>query len=80
MHLTDSAFTILDDEQPSGTTIYITVRAYNRVGLWNEHSSNGFQIDSTAPDVVKPPVMDATKGVIRDDTQVRYNTSLGLLT
>ena len=66
---------ILDDNLPTRTTIYITVRAYNRVGLWSERSSNGFQIDESVPEVVQEPVMDATMGVIRNGSQVNSSSS-----
>ncbi len=70
LHLTDSVFKILDNELMLGVTIYVTVRAYNRVGLWQERSSNGFQIDITPPDVIQAPKMDTTKGTINEGSQV----------
>lgn len=70
LHLSDSALRILDTEMPPDTLIYITVRAFNRVGLSSERSSDGFQIDITPPNVMTPPTIDNTKGVIVDGTQV----------
>ena len=77
LHLTESSFTILDKLLPIETTIYITVRAYNRVGLWSERSSDGFKIDDSAPEIVKSPIIDPTKGVIVNGTQVNLLYSSG---
>ena len=70
LHLTESSFTVLDRDLPVETMIYITVRAYNRVGLWSERSSDGFKIDDSAPEIIQPPMIDSTKGVILNGTQV----------
>ena len=70
LHLTDSAFKVLDNELPTGTMVYVTVRAYNQAGLWSEHSSDGILIDATSPDVIQPPGPDTTKGVIVSGSQV----------
>ncbi|XP_072034094.1 uncharacterized protein [Amphiura filiformis] len=70
LHLTDSVFKILDAKLPIGVTMYVTIRVYNRVGLWRERSSNGFQIDSTPPEMLQPPAMDSTKGTINEGSQV----------
>ncbi len=66
LHLADSVFHILDANLNGGATIYVTVRVYNRVGLWGERSSNGFKIDTTSPDLTQAPKMDPSKGTIHD--------------
>ena len=71
LHLTESAMRILNVEMPIATTIYITVRAYNRAGLWSDCTSDGFQIDNTPPIVKIQPTMDTSRGVIITGTQVK---------
>ncbi|XP_022088109.1 uncharacterized protein LOC110977889 isoform X2 [Acanthaster planci] len=58
------------DQLPVGNDIYITVRAYNRVGLQSEATSNGFRVDPSPPDVVNIPAVDKTVGVAVQNTQV----------
>ena len=71
LHLTESAIRILPIEVPIATTIYITVRVYNRAGLWSDCTSNGFQIDETPPIAKNEPTMDTSRGVIVKGTQVQ---------
>ena len=59
------------DQLPIGTDIYITVRAYNRLGMWSEATSNGFRVDSSPPDVLDAPAVDETKGMAVRNTQVK---------
>ncbi|CAC5414424.1 unnamed protein product [Mytilus coruscus] len=55
LHITQvAAVPNLSPLLPVGKTIYITVRAYNRAGLWSEASSNGFKVDDTSPVVTGP--------------------------
>ncbi|XP_038057739.1 uncharacterized protein LOC119729229 [Patiria miniata] len=58
------------DQMPVGTDIYITVRAYNRLGMWSQATSNGFRVDSSPPDVVDAPAVDETQGMAVTNTQV----------
>ncbi|XP_022105050.1 uncharacterized protein LOC110986986 isoform X2 [Acanthaster planci] len=55
---------------PLGTDIYITVRTYNRLGMWSEATSNGFRVDSSPPDVLKAPAFDETQGMAVQGTQI----------
>ncbi|XP_076117799.1 uncharacterized protein LOC143085385 [Mytilus galloprovincialis] len=53
LHLTETA-ALLDSSSynlslPINTRMYITVRAYNKAGLWSESSSSGFSVDDTPP-------------------------------
>ncbi|XP_067684738.1 uncharacterized protein [Haliotis asinina] len=41
-----------DHQLPVGQTLYTTVRAYNKAGLYSEVTSNGFVVDITPPEVV----------------------------
>ena len=56
---------------PENVLIYITIRAYNRAGLWTEASSNGFKVDSSPPVVVTIPANDKSFGEFVPNTQVR---------
>ncbi|VDH98686.1 Hypothetical predicted protein, partial [Mytilus galloprovincialis] len=48
--LTDIAvFPNITDEISTNTRIYVTVRAYNKAGLYSESTSNGFLIDDSPP-------------------------------
>ncbi|KAK3101903.1 hypothetical protein FSP39_007221, partial [Pinctada imbricata] len=47
---------------PTGTRIYITVRAYNRAGQWSEASSDGFIVDTSAPEITNGPVFKSGGG------------------
>ncbi|XP_022102003.1 uncharacterized protein LOC110985345 [Acanthaster planci] len=58
------------DQLPVGTDIYITVRAYNRLVMWIEATSNGFRVDSSPPDVVDAPAVDETQGMAVRNTLV----------
>ncbi|CAG2198380.1 unnamed protein product [Mytilus edulis] len=40
---------------PFGRRIYLTIRAYNKAGLYSESTSNGFKIDISAPEIVEKP-------------------------
>ena len=56
---------------PINTDIYITVRAYNRLGMWSEATSNGFRVDSSPPDIIDVPTVDKTVGMAVKNTQVK---------
>ncbi|XP_046543946.1 uncharacterized protein LOC124254113 [Haliotis rubra] len=46
-----------DQQLPVGQTIYATVRAYNKAGLYTESTSNGLVVDDSAPTVVISPTL-----------------------
>ena len=68
-HRSEFAFHVLENPLPSNVTIVITVRAYNRAGLWIEVSSDGFQVDDTKPIIVRNVTRDCAFG--KGNTQVR---------
>ncbi|XP_069132408.1 uncharacterized protein [Argopecten irradians] len=47
---------------PVGKYIFVTVRAYNKAGLYTESSSNGFMIDDTAPTFESRPILSSEAG------------------
>ena len=71
LHLEESALTILDQTMPENVLIYITIRAYNRAGLWSEASSDGTKVDSSSPVVDTIPANDNSFGMLVPNTQVR---------
>ncbi|XP_076085327.1 uncharacterized protein LOC143056126 [Mytilus galloprovincialis] len=78
LHLTETA-TLLNStsynlDLPVNKRIFVTVRAYNKAGLWCESSSNGFIVDNTPPVISKPPTFAADFG-IKGLTQI-YRTSM----
>ncbi|KAI8509825.1 hypothetical protein Bbelb_122530 [Branchiostoma belcheri] len=71
LHLTEQGVVSgLDPPLPLGVMLFVTVRAYNRAGLWVEKSSNGFTVDNTAPTPVINPTVDSTLGYVVPNTQV----------
>ena len=72
IELAEDALTFLPATQaiPEGAPVYITVRAYNQLGMWTEATSNGFQVDSSPPVVVKATVVDKMLGSVNLNTQV----------
>ncbi|XP_038050879.1 uncharacterized protein LOC119724031 [Patiria miniata] len=58
------------DQLPIGADIYITVRAYNRLGLWSQATSNGFRVDSSPPDVVDTPAVGEMQEMDVKNTQI----------
>ncbi|XP_066275498.1 uncharacterized protein [Branchiostoma lanceolatum] len=78
LHLTELVhISQLDPPLPLNQTVYVTVRAYNKAGLYVERTSNGFYIDETPPVMLKEPQFDLTQGTIVPDTQV-WRTALSL--
>ncbi|XP_063415906.1 uncharacterized protein LOC134697555 [Mytilus trossulus] len=78
LHLTETA-ALLDSSSynlslPINTRMYITVRAYNKAGLWAESSSSGFSVDDTPPVLSKVPTFSNDFG-ITDLTQI-YRTTM----
>ncbi|XP_055958617.1 uncharacterized protein LOC130013975 [Patella vulgata] len=55
---------------PTDTRIYITVRCYNKAGLYSEVTSNGFKIDTTLPIVVQRAVPVSTFSSILPSTTI----------
>ncbi|VDI61828.1 polycystin 2 [Mytilus galloprovincialis] len=78
LHLTETA-ALLDSSSynlslPINTRMYITVRAYNKAGLWSESSSSGFSVDDTPPVLSKVTTFSNDFG-ITDLTQI-YRTTM----
>ncbi|KAK3589056.1 hypothetical protein CHS0354_008706 [Potamilus streckersoni] len=72
LHLSDMAsIPSLPDTKllPVGKKIYITIRAYNKAGLFAESSSNGFIVDISAPNITKRLEL-VSRGSLRPSTLV----------
>eukprot|EP00058_Branchiostoma_floridae_P022359 XP_002607849.1 hypothetical protein BRAFLDRAFT_117284 [Branchiostoma floridae] len=54
---------------PVNTMIYVTVMAYNHVGMSVETTSNGFRVDTSAPTVTTAVHFDHTHGSLVSGTQ-----------
>ncbi|XP_078574183.1 uncharacterized protein LOC144860694 [Branchiostoma floridae x Branchiostoma japonicum] len=75
LHLTEQAFASgLDPPLPLGVPLFVTVRAYNKAGLWVERSSNGFIVDNSPPSAVTDPKIESTVGSAVPGTQVWRDT------
>ncbi|XP_078700910.1 uncharacterized protein LOC144927390 [Branchiostoma floridae x Branchiostoma belcheri] len=70
LHLSETAVVTLTTPMPADTTIYVTVKAFNKAGLSVERSSDGFLIDATAPTVTTRAAIDLSSGSLKADTQV----------
>ncbi|XP_066263995.1 uncharacterized protein [Branchiostoma lanceolatum] len=70
LHLTETALVTMTTPMPADTKIYVTVKAYNKAGLWAERSSDGFIIDATAPTVTTQTGIDLSWGSLKADSQV----------
>ncbi|XP_078701246.1 uncharacterized protein LOC144927586 [Branchiostoma floridae x Branchiostoma belcheri] len=70
LHLSETAVVTLTTPMPADTTIYVTVKAFNKAGLSVERSSDGFLIDATAPTVTTRTAIDLSWGSLKADTQV----------
>ncbi|XP_078616241.1 uncharacterized protein LOC144884661 [Branchiostoma floridae x Branchiostoma japonicum] len=78
LHLTELVhISQLDPPLPINRTVYITVRAYNKAGLYVERTSNGFCVDESPPAMLEEPQFDLTQGSIIPDTQV-WRTTLSV--
>ncbi|CAC5401969.1 unnamed protein product [Mytilus coruscus] len=65
-------FLLTDVQLPLEKRIYITIRAYNKVGLFSESTSNGFKIDLSAPMIIDSPFLSHDLGsAIEGSVQVR---------
>ncbi|XP_071954211.1 uncharacterized protein [Antedon mediterranea] len=69
-HLSESAFTTLNFDLPLNTKIFVTVKAYNKVGLSAKRTSDGFIVDVTPPKIIKSIEMSTRAGVAVSTTQV----------
>lgn len=63
------AVTSLSSPLPTDKRIYTTVKAYNRAGLWVVASSDGFVVDTTPPNVIRPPMFEVDGRSLKDGTQ-----------
>ncbi|XP_078621331.1 uncharacterized protein LOC144887808 [Branchiostoma floridae x Branchiostoma japonicum] len=70
LHLAETALVTMATPMPADTKIYVTVKAYNKAGLWAEKSSDGFAIDVTPPTVTSQTSIDLSWGSLKADTQV----------
>ena len=70
VHIRQMAFQFLTNPLPFDIMIYITVRAYNKAGLWVEATSNGFMVDESPPEIIQSVSRVNDLGVIVPGTQV----------
>ncbi|XP_078682420.1 uncharacterized protein LOC144916894 [Branchiostoma floridae x Branchiostoma belcheri] len=71
LHLTEMAYVSrVDPPLPIGQAVYVTIRAYNKAGLFVERSSNGVRVDDTPPAFVSRPSFDLQQGSIIAESQV----------
>ncbi|XP_046570853.1 uncharacterized protein LOC124279103 [Haliotis rubra] len=67
-----------DNQLPLGQTLYTTVRAYNKAGLYSEVTSNGFVIDITPPEVVVTPgILDGYGSIVAGTSISRTTLRIG---
>ncbi|XP_071079258.1 uncharacterized protein [Haliotis cracherodii] len=74
--LEEVAFHTLNESQllPVGKRMYITVRAFNKAGMFTTSTSNGFIIDDSAPEVVKAPYIAGGQGSLVAMTLISRST------
>ncbi|XP_063408929.1 uncharacterized protein LOC134692410 [Mytilus trossulus] len=53
---------------PTNTRIYVTVRAYNKAGLYSEATSNGFLVDDSPPVFSSKPILFQQLGSRRENS------------
>ncbi|XP_078578622.1 uncharacterized protein LOC144863374 [Branchiostoma floridae x Branchiostoma japonicum] len=71
LHLTEMAYiSLVDPPLPIGQAVYVTIRAYNKAGLFVERSSNGVTVDDTLPVFVSRPSFDLQHGSIIAESQM----------
>ncbi|XP_046571088.1 LOW QUALITY PROTEIN: uncharacterized protein LOC124279320 [Haliotis rubra] len=75
--LKEMAFLTLNESQmlPIGKKMYITVRAFNKAGVFTTSTSNGFIIDNSAPEVVKAPDLVEGQGSLVVMTLISRSTA-----
>ncbi|XP_055997828.1 uncharacterized protein LOC125647098 [Ostrea edulis] len=67
VHLTMTAMSFnMSSELPVGKRIYVTVRAYNKAGLFTDSTSNGFVVDITAPVISNDPKFASVFSLVQD--------------
>nr|XP_034301655.1 uncharacterized protein LOC105322112 [Crassostrea gigas] len=65
IHLTEVATAVnFTSELPLNKRIYITVRAYNKAGLFTDSTSSGFIVDITAPEITEGPKFSTDFGIL----------------
>ncbi|XP_072033178.1 uncharacterized protein [Amphiura filiformis] len=69
-HHSEFALHVLENPLPINVTLYVTVRAYNRAGLWTESSSDGFAVDDTEPLIVQNVTRYEAFGVQNTHSQI----------
>ncbi|XP_077995632.1 uncharacterized protein LOC144449084 [Glandiceps talaboti] len=69
LHLTEKAF-ISQLNLPVNTPLYVTVRAYNRAGIYTASSSNGIIVDQSPPAIANGIQFVEGVGSITRNTQV----------
>ncbi|XP_066300263.1 uncharacterized protein [Branchiostoma lanceolatum] len=69
LHLTDVAIAT-NVSLPEKTAIYVTVTAYNHVGMAVETTSNGFLVDTSVPNITSPARIEHIHGSVVEGTQV----------
>ncbi|CAH1242187.1 Hypp6494 [Branchiostoma lanceolatum] len=69
LHLTDVAIAT-NVSLPEKTAIYVTVTAYNHVGMAVETTSNGFIVDTSVPNITSPARIEHIHGSVVEGTQV----------
>ncbi|XP_078321865.1 uncharacterized protein LOC111103999 isoform X3 [Crassostrea virginica] len=75
VHLVEEATAYnVSKDLPKSERIYVTVRAYNKAGLFVDVTSNGFLVDPTAPDIKKGPTFSRDFGLV-ENTQF-YRSSI----
>ncbi|XP_078682372.1 uncharacterized protein LOC144916849 [Branchiostoma floridae x Branchiostoma belcheri] len=75
LHLTEMAYVSrVDPHLPIGQAVYVTIRVYNKAGLFVERSSNGVTVDDTPPPFVSRPSFDLQHGSIIAESQVWRTT------
>ncbi|XP_019617771.1 PREDICTED: uncharacterized protein LOC109465072 [Branchiostoma belcheri] len=71
LHLTEMAYiSRVDPPLTIGQAVYVTIRAYNKAGLFVERSSNGVTADDTPPAFVSRPSFDLQHGSIIAESQM----------
>ncbi|XP_078334035.1 uncharacterized protein LOC111124258 [Crassostrea virginica] len=67
LHLTTTAAMFdLSPKLPVGKRVYVTVRAYNKAGLYTDSTSNGFVVDISAPVISKGPQFASSFSLVPD--------------
>ncbi|KAI0220739.1 hypothetical protein LSAT2_027792 [Lamellibrachia satsuma] len=75
--VTSKAIATLTQPLPLDTTIYVTLKVFNKAGLWVERTSDGFKVDDSAPVESKQVQLDGRCGSFNNNSQV-WKKSLGI--